>query len=146
MATWYQATINYPYENEKGVVAKVTENYLFDSVSYTDAEARVYEFLANERPDFSIAKIAKQRLNEVFEVENNAEIWFKCKVSYIVFDEKSQKDKKVPYAFLLNAHNIKEAYTTLESKLGSVQDYIITEIAATKLLEVVPYVEAEEAQ
>jgi hypothetical protein len=145
MATWFQAKIKFVQEDEKGVARNINQVYLFDAVSYTDAEARAYQHLAAEVPDFQLTGLTKMKLNEVFFEENSSEIWFKCKVSYIIFDEKSQKDKKVPYVFLLNAHNIKDAYDILEGKLGSVQDYIITDIGATKILDVIPY-EEEESQ
>ncbi len=143
MATWFQARIKFVQEDEKGVARNINQVYLFDAVSYTDAEARAYQHLAAEVPDFQLTGLTKMKLNEVFFEENSSEIWFKCKVSYIIFDEKSQKDKKVPYAFLLNAHNIKDAYGILEGKLGSVQDYVITDIGATKILDVIPYEEEE---
>lgn len=143
MATWFQAKIKFVQEDEKGVARNINQVYLFDAVSYTDAEARAYQHLAAEVPDFQLTGLTKMKLNEVFFEENSSEIWFKCKVSYIIFDEKSQKDKKVPYAFLLNSHNIKDAYGILEGKLGSVQDYVITDIGATKILDVIPYEEEE---
>jgi len=141
MATWFQAKIKFVQEDEKGVARNVGQVYLFDAVSYTDAEARAYQHLAAEVPDFQLTGLTKMKLNEVYFEENSSELWFKCKVSYIVFDEKSQREKKVPYTFLLNAHTVKDAYTILESKLGTVQDYIITDIGVTKILDVIPYEE-----
>ena len=67
----------------------------------TDAEARAYQHLAAEVPDFQLTGLTKMKLNEVYFEENSSELWFKCKVSYIVFDEKSQREKKVfphPYS------------------------------------------------
>ena len=141
MATWFQAKIKFVQEDEKGVTRNIGQVYLFDAVSYTDAEARAYQHLAAEVPDFQLTGLTKMKLNEVYFEENSSELWFKCKVSYIVFDEKSQREKKVPYTFLLNAHTVKDAYTILESKLGTVQDYIITDIGVTKILDVIPYEE-----
>lgn len=146
MATWFQAKIRFVQEDEKGVARNINQTYLFDAVSYTDAEARSYQYLAGEVPDFQLVGLTKMKLNDVYFEDNEAEIWFKCKVSYIVFDEKTQKDKKVPFAFLLNAATVKDAYMILESRLGSVQDYIITDIGATKILDVIPYEEQEKPQ
>lgn len=143
MATWFQARIKFVQEDEKGIARNINQTYLFDAVSYTDAEARAYQYLAAEVPDFQLVGLTKMKLNEVYFEDNNAELWFKCKVSYIVFDEKSQKEKKVPFAFLLNAETVKEAYMILETRLGSVQDYIITDIGVTKILDVIPYEEME---
>lgn len=144
MATWFQSEIKYSVQDERGQIQTITENRLFDAVSYTDAEARTYEYHKDELKDFTISKILKQKINEVFLSEKVHETWFKCKVSYIVFDEKFQREKKVPYVFLINAHGPKQAVTDLESKLGTVQDYIITDIVSTKILEVIPYEEPQE--
>lgn len=143
MATWYQAKIRFQQQDEKGGNKTINQVYLFDSVSYTDAEARSYNFFAAELQDFQLVGLTKMKFNEVFFIENKAEIWFKCRVQYIVFDEKTQNDKKVPFLMLLNAHDIKECYGILVEKLGSVQDYIISDINATKILDVIPYEEPE---
>lgn len=144
MATWFQSEVKYSVQDERGQAQTVTESRLFDAVSYTDAEARIYEYLKDELKEFTISKIVKQKINEVFISEEVFDYWFRCKVSYIVFDEKIQREKKVPYVFLINAGTVKEAYSILESKLGTVQDYIITDVISTKILEVIPYEEPED--
>jgi Domain of unknown function (DUF4494) len=144
MATWFLAKISFQQADEKGNNKAITQSYLFDAVSYTDCEARVTAYVAPENPDFTIIGLTKMKLHEVFFVENNAETWFKCKVQYIVFDEKTQKEKQVPFLFLLNANDIKQCYGELVEKLGGVQDYLITDINVTKILDVIPYEEIEE--
>ncbi|MFN8430868.1 MAG: DUF4494 domain-containing protein [Spirosomataceae bacterium] len=143
MSTWYLAKIKFIQQDEKGNQRPITQQYLFDAVSYTDAEARAYDYCAQDLPEFQLVGLTKMKFNEVFMVDNNAELWFKARAQYIVFDEKSQKEKKVPFNFLLNAHDIKEVYGLLVEKLGSVQDYIISDINVTKILDVIPYEEKE---
>jgi hypothetical protein len=144
MANWFVAKISFQQADEKGNNKAITQQYLFDAVSYTDCEARVTAYVAPENPDFTIVGLTKIKLHEVFFIENNAETWFKCKVQYIVFDEKSQKEKLVPFLFLINANDIKECFGELVEKLGKVQDYLITDINVTKILDVIPYEEGEE--
>ncbi len=146
MATWYLAKISVQQLDEKGNNKAISQSYLFDAVSYTDAEARVTAYVAPENPGFTLVGLTKLKLSEVFFIENNAETWFKCKVQYIVYDEKSQKEKLVPFMFLINAENIKTCYTHMVEKLGDVQDYLITDINVTKILDVIPYEQIEENQ
>jgi Domain of unknown function (DUF4494) len=143
MATWYQAKIRFLQQDEKGGNKTINQAYLFDAVSYTDAEARVFNYFAAELPEFQLIGLTKMKFNEVFFIDNNSEIWFKCRVQYIVFDEKTQQDKKVPFMMLLNSNDIKECYAELVEKLGTVQDYIISDINATKILDVIPYEEPD---
>lgn len=144
MATWYLAKIGFIQQDEKGQNRKVTQQYLFDGVSYTDAEARAYAYCAEELQEFKIESIRKQMFNEVFFIENNAEKWLRAKVSFIIFDEKTQRESKVPFNFLLNAKDVKEAFEILVEKLGTVQDYVIENIVTTGILDVIPYEEITE--
>jgi len=136
---WYLAKISFIQQDERGNLKKVSQQYLFDAVSYTDAETKTYAYCAEESQEFKVESISKQQLNEVFFIENNSEKWFKTKVSYIVFDEKSAKEKKVPFRFLLNAHDVKDAHDLLVEKLGTVQDYFIESIICTSIIDVIPY-------
>jgi hypothetical protein len=144
MSQWYQGKIRYQVQDEKGKTKTINEVYLIDAVSYTDAEARVYNAVAANVPDFHLSKLARMKLAEVFAVEEGSEIWYKAKVNYISFDEKSQQDKKVPYNMLINAENPLEAYNLLTERLGTVQDYQITDLNITNIMEVIPYNEVEE--
>lgn len=143
MPTWYQASIRYQQTDEQGKVKAISEVYLFDAVSYTDAEAKTYAYVADNLQDFQISTIKRMKLAEVFFVEEGAETWYKCKVQYITFDEKAQKEKKVPYMMLINAENPREAYDLLKERLGTVSDYLITDCNLTTILEVVPYDEIQ---
>ncbi|MCU0324609.1 MAG: DUF4494 domain-containing protein [Spirosomaceae bacterium] len=144
MSNWYQGKIRYQQQDEKGRNKTINETYLVDAVSYTDAEARMYKAIASNIPDFHLSKLARMKLAEVFFIDEGSEIWYKAKVQYIAFDEKTQKEKKIPYNMLINADNPLEAYNLLKERLGSVQDYQITDLNITNILEVIPYDEKEE--
>ena len=115
---------------------------MVSSVSYTDAEARVHEIVASNTPDFQL-KLVKVGYHDVFVVEDGSETFFKVKVCFISFDEKSQKEKLIPFNMLINADNPLEAYKLIAERLGTVQDYQITDIKKTNILEVHFPVEAE---
>lgn len=141
---WYKSTITFVQQDDKGQNIKRTQQYLFDAVSYTDAEARTYQYCAEELKEFSVTNITKQTLNELFFIESAGDIWFKVKVSYIVFDERSAKEKRVPFHFMLNAIDVKETHDMLVSKLGTVQDYFIESIVSTAIVDVIPYIAPDE--
>jgi hypothetical protein len=144
MTSWYQVKIKFQEIVEDDRVKNITEAYLFDAVSYTDAEARAYDYFAGAKPAFELHAITKMKLAEVFMQESGAEIWFKCRVQYIIFDEKTKQEKKTAVVMLINALNIKHAYESLEERLGCTEDYIISDINATKILDVFPYEETPE--
>jgi hypothetical protein len=137
--SWYQIKIKFQQVAEGDKVINVTEAYLFDAVSYTDAETRGYQYLANGRQDFQLFSITKMKLVEVFMQDDGSEHWFKCRVQYIIFDEKTKSEKKTAVMMLINAKDIKHAFESLKERIGSVDDYIISDINVTKILEVIPY-------
>ena len=138
MALWFLGKIRYQKEEQEGRLKAISEAYLVDAVSFTDAEARLYDVIARTVPEFSITNITRQKLADVYEFETG-EKWFKVKVQFIAFDEKSQKEKKVPHNMLVNAETPLEAYNRVEERLGMVTDYEITDVNLTTILEVYPY-------
>ena len=144
MAIWHQGKIRYQKVDENDKTIKITEVYLVDAVSYTEAEARIYENVAANTPDFMLFGLSRMKVAEVFFVENGAETWYKVKVVFVSFDEKTKKDKKTPFIMLINAETPFEAYNLLCERLGTVDDYQITDINITNILEVLPYEKPEE--
>ena len=43
MASWFECKIRYDKTQENGAIKKVTEPYLVDALSFTEAEARIIE-------------------------------------------------------------------------------------------------------
>lgn len=144
MATWYLGKIRFQREDEAGSLKTINEAYLVDAVSYTEAEARMFEVVASNTPDFQLINLAKMKLSEVFFEDNGSETWFKVKVMYISFDEKTAKEKKTPHMMLINADTPKDAFEALTKNLGNLNDYQITDINITTILEVCPYVPENE--
>lgn len=82
--------------NGKRNEQKVTEPYLVDALSFTEAEARIIEemtpFISGE---FTVSDIKRANYSELFPCEEEAaDRWFKCKLVFITLDEKSGAEKK----------------------------------------------------
>lgn len=145
MASWYLGKIRYQKEDETGSLKTITEVYLIDSISFTEAEARAYGQIVTGASDFSVTSMNRIRISDVFTYEDG-EKWFKAKVIYFSCDEKSGKEKKVVNYMLVNADGIDQALARLtESMRNFLIPYETVEIALTPILDVFPY-EAEEAK
>ncbi|WP_394369971.1 DUF4494 domain-containing protein [Spirosoma endbachense] len=124
----------------------ITEAYLVDAVSYTDAEARLYQEIAANTPDFEITNITRMKLADVFYHDDGGETWFKVKAVFITDDEKTGKQKKTPSVMLVNAETPKQAYERVELSLKTALDpFEITDVNTTKILEIFPYTEESES-
>jgi hypothetical protein len=140
MKTWFICTIKYHKEDELGNVRKITEPYLFDAISFTEAEARIYEELQGIIPtEFQVLDIKRSNFADIFHYED-ADVWYKCKVSYISIDEIAGKEKKVSNFMLVSAHNIKQAYERIEESLANMLvPYTIHSITESNYLDVFVY-------
>jgi hypothetical protein len=139
MATWYRGAISYQKEDEAGRLKTINEEYLVDSVSFTEAEARLYKQIVTEASDFSVKTITRMRLADIFAYDDG-EQFFKAKVIYFSVDEKSGNEKKIVNFMLVNAEGIQQAMDRVnESMRNFLIPYEITDINLTKILDVFPY-------
>lgn len=141
MSHWFLIKIKFFKEKEGGKIEKITEDYLFDALTYGEVEQRVLSELAeNMRCEFNLLNIAKMPLHEVFYFEEG-EHWFKCKVSFVELDEEKGKETKVQQNMLIFAYTVADAYEKLQKALqdSGFQFFEITLIQTTKICDVFAY-------
>ncbi len=140
MKIWFNCKAKYQKENEDGIVKNVTEPYLIDAFSYTEAESRIYEVLENMiSGEFAITQITKTNLTDVFHFEG-CDIWYKCKIVYYVSDGESEKEKKISNFMLVSAENVKDAFEKLNESLNNMLvTFVIASIVESPIVEVFPY-------
>ena len=142
MHNWFECKIKYDKTLENGLTKPVTEPYLVDALSFTEAEARIIEemtpYLSGE---FTVSDIKRAKYSEVFFAEDtSADRWFKCKLTFITLDEKSGAEKKTSTNVLVQASDLRDAVKKLDEGMkGSMADYIISSIAETAIMDVYPY-------
>ena len=145
MRTWFLCKVKYAKENEQGLLKNMVEQYLVDAVSFTEAEAILYDRLGSQiRGDFQVTGISKSNIVDVFFYED-ADIWYKCKISYLVADADSGKEKKVTQYMIVTAEDVKQAFDRIQESLSNMLvSFRIPDIVESSIVEVFPY-EKEEA-
>lgn len=144
MYNWFECKVSYEKMLENGMQKKVTEPYLVDALSFTEAEARIIEeikpYISGE---FTIADIKRAKLSELF-FNDNGDRFFKAKVMFITLDEKSGTEKKTAAQMLAQASDIKEALKVVEKGMeGTLADYVIASLTETNIMDVFPYSEED---
>lgn len=144
MHNWFECKVSYEKTLENGMQKKVTEPYLVDALSFTEAEARIIEEL---KPyisgEFSIADIKRAKYNELF-FNDNGDRYYKAKIQFITLDEKNGTEKKTSVQMLAQASNLKEALSVIEKGMsGTLADYIIASLAETTIMDIFPYGEED---
>jgi len=124
MHTWFECKIRYEKTMENGMQKKVTEPYLVDALSFTEAEARIIEemtpFITGE---FTVSDIKRANYSELFPSdEESADRWFKCKLIFITLADLRDAVKKLD-----------------EGMKGTMADYQIGMVSETPLMDVYPY-------
>ncbi|GKG71450.1 hypothetical protein CE91St1_05930 [Parabacteroides goldsteinii] len=140
MHSWFECKVSFEKVLENGMQKKVTEPYLVDALSFTEAEARIIEeirpFISGE---FTVTDIKRARLSELF-FNENGDRFYKIKVYFITLDEKSGAEKKTAAQMLAQACTLKEAIAVLEEGMkGTMADYTIASVTETMLMDVFPF-------
>jgi len=142
--TWYECKVKYRKLDDNGVQKVTTEPYLVDAMSFTEAEKRINEEMALYiSEEFLITNIKVANFAEIHPFEN-ADRWFKTKVSLVAYDEESGKERKSNMYLLVQANDLKEAFdgTNIVMK-DTMGDYTIPSISESPIMDVFPYFEGE---
>lgn len=143
MHTWFECKVSYLKTLEDGLVKKVTEPYLVDALSFSEAENRIIEemrpFISGE---LNVADIKRSNCREVFAcAEAAADKWYRCKVSSTTVDERSGKEKKAVSTILVQAAGLRDALDRLDVGMkGTLSDWEAVSVVETALMDVFPYV------
>jgi hypothetical protein len=148
MKNWFESKVTYEKTLGNGMQKKVTESYLLDAISWTEAEARTIEELTQQiGVSFIITDIKRYKLSELFFSETG-DRFFKAKIHFISLDEKNGTKEKISACYMLaQASDIDEAQEVIKKNMqGTISDYVIAEIKETKIMDVFPYKDNEDEE
>ena len=137
--SWFTVKVKYTKQFQNGTLKRVSEPYLLGALSFTDAEARIYEELGTRiRGEFHIIGISRTEIQDIFAYDDTG-IWYKCKISYLVENDENEKQKKISQQFLVEADSIKDAYERLKESLSSIGvDFEIPSILLSPIIDIFP--------
>lgn len=141
MLTIFECKVRYMKPDERsGGEKKVTETYLFDAITYTEAEERVYK----EMPqiisgEFAIASIRKAKYADILP-SDDGDRWYKTKVSFLWVDENSGKEKRISQQILVLATDIKDAVDKVTAGLNGddLDDFEVNMVMETPIMDFFP--------
>lgn len=144
MHNWFEVKATYEKTLENGTQKKVTESYLFDALSFTEAEARAIEEL---KPyisgEFTIKAVGRKKISELF-FNDNGDRFFMSKLAFISLDERSGTEKQTKVQMIAQACDIDEALAVVKKGMeGTLADYKIIGLNETAIMDVFPYAEED---
>lgn len=146
LASWMIAKVRYDKTMEDGLTKKVTETYVVNADSFTEAEERIIkemkQYISGE---FDVAEIDRAVFREVLfmgrdemEQKKCADVhWYKCKVQFITIDERTGKEKKTNVYFLVEGCGFENANINIDNAMSSTMaDYHIAAVSETSIVDV----------
>ena len=139
VSKYYEVKIQYQKTLEDGKEKKVTEQYVVEALTFTEAESRIIEemtpYIGGE---FDVVSEKIAPYNEIFLSDRtDDDKWFISKVAFITIDEKTEKEKKQTFRYLVQAATSELALDyTKEMFSHGMSDYCIEAVQDTPTLDV----------
>lgn len=135
---WYECKVTHDVMIEN-CVKTLTEPYLVEALSVTEAATRITAKLDGDGGDLIIEGVTRKRLQEVFLEAGELEYpFFLAKVALTTLDEKSGTEREQTYAYLIEAETLKDAMQRLETEFrGGVSDWELLSLSKSPIVEVV---------
>ena len=142
-ANWFLCKIRYEKVMEDGLQKRVTEQYVVDALSFSEAEAHIMEEMATYiSGEFEVWEIDRAIYKEIFFSDDDmADKWYKAKLKFITIDERTEKEKKTTVYYLVQAASFEGARKNIDEVMGGTMiDYIIDTVSETPVMDVFEYV------
>ena len=139
VSKFYEVKVQYRKMQEDGKEKKVTEQYVVEALSFTEAESRIIEemtpYISGE---FDVVSEKIAPYNEIFLSDRtDDDKWFISKVGFITLDERTDKEKKQTFRYLVQAATSELALDyTKEMFSHGMSDYSIEAVQDTPTLDV----------
>lgn len=137
MSTWFECKVRFDKTQENGSIKRVTEPYLVDALSFTEAEARItQELMPFISGDFNVSAVKRTKITEIIRDETGDK-WYLAKLMFVDIDPKTGAEKKSPSFSLIQAKDFETACENLKDAMKtSSADFDIASIAETMLMDV----------
>ena len=143
MNYWFECKVSYERQADSMGMKKVSESYLVDALSFTEAEKRIIKEI---RPfvsvgELEVVNIRRAHIAELFlNEEAEDDRYFRAKVNFITVDEKSGSEKKTSATMIVKSDSLPNAVTELKAQLDSqMASYEIAAVTDTQILDVFQY-------
>lgn len=136
---WFETKVRYDKTMEDGRDKKVTEQYVVEALSFSEAERRITEEMSHYvSGEFGVKAIKLAAYSETFFSDiDTDDKWFKAKLAFITLDEKTDKEKRTPVTYLVQAASLDKARAYVKEVMEkTLIDYDVIFISETHFLDV----------
>ena len=134
---YFEVKVRLQKTMEDGQQKKVSEQYVVEAATFGEAERRITECLKPYiEGEFDVTDI---KIAGYVQIINNqdADKFFKAKVSFVTLDETTGKEKKTSELYLVQSDTLESAESDVKSFLND-NNTTISSISETAILDVFP--------
>ena len=137
--TWFETKIRYTKTHEDGRQKPVTEQYVVDALSFSEAEATIVEEMKDcINSDYKITDIRPAAFHEIFFSDlDKDDRWYKAKLQFVTIDEKTEKEKRTNIIYLVQSATLNGAVKNIDEIMGGTTiNYALVSINETSIMDV----------
>ena len=133
---YFEVKVKMQKTQEDGTQKKVSEQYVVEAATFGEAEQRTIE---NLKPyiegEFSVTDIKIAGYSQIVGGDDNADKYFKAKVTFVAMDETTGKEKKTSELYLVQSETLESAESDVKNFLND-NNTTISSISETAILDV----------
>ena len=133
---YFEVKVKMQKTQEDGTQKKVTEQYVVEAATFGEAERRITECLKPYiEGEFDVTDIKIAGYSQIVGGDENADKFFKAKVTFVALDETTGKEKKTSELYLVQSETLESAESDVKNFLND-SNTTISSIAETVILDV----------
>lgn len=137
---WFETKYRYDKTNEDGTQKRVTELFVVEAISFTDAEATIIKtmeaYIEAEVKAITIAPYTEVLLSD----SDKDNKFYKVKVAFITIDERNGKERKNSNIYLVQAPSTAQAERYIKDYFAHTMiDYEVQAVKETQIIDLFEY-------
>ena len=139
---WYEVAFRYEKILEDGTEKTVTEQFVVEALSFTEAEQMILKELGQYlKGEYFVKAIKKAIYKEVFfDNDKKEEKWYKAKLQFVTTKENTGIEKHFNVVYLVQSNSLNAACKAIDKiMVDSATEYESVSVQETKIVEVFPY-------
>ena len=135
---YFEVKVKLQKTMEDGQQKKVSEQFVVEAATFGEAERRIAECLKPYiEGEFEVTDIKIAGYGQIINDNQDADKFFKAKVSFLTLDETTGKEKKTSELYLVQSDTLESAESDVKSFLND-GNTTISSISETAILDVFP--------
>ena len=133
---YFEVKVKMQKTQEDGTQKKVLEQYVVEAATFGEAERRITECLKPYiEGEFDVTDIKIAGYVQIVGGDENADKYFKAKVTFVALDETTGKEKKNSELYLVQSETLESAESDVKTFLND-GNTTISSISETAILDV----------